>query len=163
MSNTGSRVTGQPSPAVMREFLRKPPRDPEALIEHWVRFFALIGSEGADPDDVRRIGAIALERGGDPAGAERQLGANLKSGNRTKLLRRIKAPTVVIHGKNDKLVRPSGGRATAKAIPGAELVEIDGMGHDLPRWAWPRIIEAIVANTRRAAATGERGGVAAAA
>ena len=56
----------------------------------------------------------------------------------------------MIHGKADTLVRPSGGRATAKAIPGAELLEIAGMGHDLPRNAWPEIIDAIVKNASRA-------------
>ena len=56
----------------------------------------------------------------------------------------------MIHGSDDKLVRPSGGRATAKAIDGAELLEIPGMAHDLPRGAWPQIIDAIVANAARA-------------
>ena len=58
---------------------------------------------------------------------------------------------LLVHGTDDRLVRPSGGRATAKAIPGARLVEIEGMGHGLPRGAWPRIIDAIVDNARRAA------------
>jgi pimeloyl-ACP methyl ester carboxylesterase len=59
-------------------------------------------------------------------------------------------PTLVIHGKADKLIRPSGGRATARKIPGARLLLIDGMGHDLPRDVWPRLIDAIVENARRA-------------
>jgi pimeloyl-ACP methyl ester carboxylesterase len=67
-------------------------------------------------------------------------------------VRGITAPTVVIHGTKDKMVRPSGGRATAAAIPGAHLVMIDGMGHDLPRGAWDRMVDAIVANTQRAGA-----------
>jgi pimeloyl-ACP methyl ester carboxylesterase len=61
-------------------------------------------------------------------------------------------PTLVIHGTKDKLVAPSGGRATAKAIPGARLVTIEGMGHDLPRGAWPQIVEAIAENAARAGA-----------
>ena len=59
----------------------------------------------------------------------------------------------MIHGTRDMMVRPSGGRETAKAIPGARLIEIDGMGHDLPAVLWPRIIDAIVANTERADAS----------
>jgi pimeloyl-ACP methyl ester carboxylesterase len=156
MSNTGSRITGQPTPRVLRAFLKPPPRGREAMIAHWTKFFALIGSEGADPGEVRALADIALERNvnPDPRGAERQLGAQLKSGNRTKYLRRIKAPTVVIHGAIDPLIRPSGGRATAKAIPGAKLITIDRMGHDLPTFAWPAIIDAIVANARGADGAG---------
>jgi pimeloyl-ACP methyl ester carboxylesterase len=166
MSNTGSRITGQPTPKVLRSFLKPPPREREAMIEHWTKFFALIGSEGADPGEVRAIADVALARTAnpDPRGTERQLGAQLKSGNRTKQLRRIKAPTVVIHGAIDPLIRPSGGRATAKAIPGAKLITIDRMGHDLPTFAWPRIIDAIVANARVAdAADGEQDAMTAAA
>jgi pimeloyl-ACP methyl ester carboxylesterase len=80
----------------------------------------------------------------------RQLGAILASGDRTKMLGRIKAPTLVIHGTVDKMIRPSGGRATAKAIPGARLVMIEGMGHDLPRGAWPEIIDSISEHARAA-------------
>ena len=68
------------------------------------------------------------------------------------MLRRVVAPTLVVHGSADTLVRPSGGRATAKAIRGATLLEIPGMGHDLPREAWPEIIDAIVENAARAKA-----------
>ena len=78
----------------------------------------------------------SYDRGINHRGTERQLAAILASGDRTAALRRIKAPTLVIHGKSDRLVRPSGGRATAKAIPGARLELIEGMGHDLPRQVW---------------------------
>ena len=84
------------------------------------------------------------------ARSRRQLAAILASGDRTAELRRITAPTLVIHGTTDRLVAPSGGRATARAIPGARLLMIEGMGHDLPRGAWPQLIDAIVENTRRA-------------
>ena len=87
------------------------------------------------------------DRGHDPASVGRQLAAIVASGDRTAELRRITAPTLVIHGTADKLVAPSGGRATARAIPGARLLKIEGMGHDLPRGAWPRLIDAIVENT----------------
>jgi pimeloyl-ACP methyl ester carboxylesterase len=132
--------------------LKMAPDDREGFIEHSTKLFGLIGSPGSDQEEVREIAALQYDRGHDPAGAGRQLGAILKSGNRTKLLREIKAPTLVIHGKSDKLVRPSGGRATAKAIPGARYLRIDGMGHDLPRHEWTRLIEAIASNTERAEA-----------
>jgi len=154
MSNTGSRITGQPAFGLMRELLRQAPREREAFIEHSARLFTLIGSEGAGTDEIRELAALSYDRGTDPAGTGRQLGAILKSGHRKQLLRRIKAPTVVIHGTADKLVRPSGGRATARLIPGARLIRIDGMGHDLPREVWPRIVDVIVANARAADAAG---------
>ena len=96
---------------------------------------------------------LSYERGYNPAGTARQLAAILAAGDRVEQLRRITAPTVVIHGTRDRLVRPSGGRETARAIAGAQLVEIDGMGHDLPPGAWDRIIDAIVANAQRADAS----------
>jgi pimeloyl-ACP methyl ester carboxylesterase len=86
------------------------------------------------------------DRGHDAGSVTRQLAAILASGNRTAELRRITAPTVVIHGTQDRLVNKSGGRATARAIPGARLVTIKGMGHDLPRGAWPQLLDAIVSN-----------------
>lgn len=157
MSNTGSRRTGQPAFGLLRLLLKRAPRDRESFIENSVALFDVIGTDGSDPSEVRELAAQSYDRGTDPAGTGRQLGALLKTGNRTSLLRRIKAPTVVIHGTKDKLVRPSGGRATAKAIPGARLIEIDGMAHDLPRPAWPRIIGAIADNAERADAAAEAG------
>ena len=91
-----------------------------------------------------------LDRGRNPAGSGRQLAAITASGDRTKRLREISAPTVVIHGTADKLVRPSGGKATARAIPGARLMKIEGMGHDLPRGVWPQIIDAVSEHARAA-------------
>ena len=96
------------------------------------------------------MAALSYDRGRDPAATVRQLAAILASGNRTRELRRIKAPTLVVHGSADRLVRPSGGQATARAIPGARLLRIEGMGHDLPRAFWPRILDAIVENARLA-------------
>src|SRR6185295_8635090 len=103
-----------------------------------------------DEDDLRDVAGRSYDRGCNPAGSGRQLAAIIASGERTERLRGLHVPTVVIHGTKDRLVSPSGGRATAKAIPGARLVMIDGMGHDLPRGAWPQIIGAIVENASRA-------------
>ena len=92
----------------------------------------------------------SYDRGHDPVGSARQLGAIVASGDRTAQVRTITAPTVVIHGTRDPLVRPL--RAVApprRAIPGARLVMVEGMGHDLPRGAWPQIIDAIIENARQ--------------
>jgi pimeloyl-ACP methyl ester carboxylesterase len=152
MSTTGSRRVGQPAWRVMPTFLKQAPREREAFIDHTELLFKTIGSSGIQRDDaeLREVAGLMFDRGLDPDGSARQLAAIIASGNRTQALRRITAPTVVIHGTADRLVRPSGGRATARAIAGSTLVKIEGMGHDLPRAAWDQIIGAIVSNAQRA-------------
>ena len=152
MSTTGARRVGQPAWRVMPIFLKQAPRDREAFIDHTELLFKTIGSSGIQRDDaeLREVAGMMFDRGLDPAGTSRQLAAIIASGNRAPALRHITAPTVVIHGTADRLVRPSGGRATAKAIPGAKLVKVEGMGHDLPRAAWDQIVAAIVRNAQRA-------------
>ena len=90
--------------------------------------FTKIGGSGYEPDieDLRSIAALSYERGHDPRGSQRQLWAIVADRDRSPDLRRLRLPATVIHGAEDKLVRPSGGRATAKAIPGAKLVEVPG-------------------------------------
>ena len=155
MGNTGARTSGQPTLRMSKALLSVAPEDRDGYVEHMVKTFELIGSPGFERDEaeLRRFANTAFDRGRSPAGGARQLAAILASGDRTSLLRRIAAPTLVIHGKADRLVRPSGGRATAKAISGARLLEIPGMGHDLPPEVWPQIFDAIVEN---AAATTSR-------
>ncbi|MGD0452106.1 MAG: alpha/beta fold hydrolase [Solirubrobacteraceae bacterium] len=157
MSNTGSRRTGQPALRVYPIFLRRPPSGRDARIAHTERLFTVIGSPGLprDPEDLHAIATVSYERDHDPEGPGRQLAAIIAAGNRTAELARITAPTLVIHGSADPLIAPSGGRATARAIPGAELVMIEGMGHDLPRAAWPRLIELIAAHALHADAGGD--------
>jgi pimeloyl-ACP methyl ester carboxylesterase len=154
MSNTGARLTGQPALGVLPIFLKRAPRTREGYVDHIVQLFDTIGSPGFERDEaeLRELQNRAFDRGIDPAGTSRQLAAIMASGNRAPKLRRLDVPTLVIHGKADRLVNPSGGRATAKAIPGARLLLIDGMGHDLPRGAWPQIVEAIAENAARAGA-----------
>lgn len=155
MSNTGSRRSGQPSPGVFMHFLRGVPRNRKIATERLITLFKAIGSRGElrDLDEIRERAEISNQRAYNPAGATRQLAAILASGSRTHRLREIRVPTTVIHGTADRLVRPSGGRATAAAIPGAELIMVKDMGHDLPPLAWPRFTEAITATARRAGET----------
>jgi pimeloyl-ACP methyl ester carboxylesterase len=163
MSNTGSIWTGRPALRLYPLFLRRPAEGREAALERTTKVFAAIGSRGLERDDalIRSMAEEAWDRDHDPAGPGRQLAAILASGNRTKDLRRIKAPTLVIHGTDDRMVSVSGGRATARAIPGAKLMKIEGMGHDLPRAAWQQMIDGIVATAERAAAERPRAGQAA--
>jgi pimeloyl-ACP methyl ester carboxylesterase len=144
MSTTGRRFKGEPAFRVYRYLLREAPSDRAGFVEHMTRLFAVIGSSA--PEDRERIREIAercYERGLDPAGTGRQLGAILASGDRTAGLRRVLAPTLVIHGATDYMVRRSGGVATARAIPGARLMVVKGMGHDLPVAKWPVLLDAI--------------------
>ncbi len=152
MSTTGNRWKGQPALGLMRFLLRQAPGEREAYIEHMTRVFAAIGSTGLpqDTERVRELAARSYDRDHDEAGTGRQLGAIIASGDRTAELRGIVAPTLVVHGTSDRLVRPSGGVATARAIPGARLMMIEGMGHDLPEAAWPQLIEAITEHAREA-------------
>jgi pimeloyl-ACP methyl ester carboxylesterase len=159
MSSTGGRWVGRPALSSYPIFLRKAPREREAFIEHAIRMFAKVGSRGIpqDSDGVRKIAALSFDRELDRTGAGRQLAAIIASGDRTAELQRITAPTLVIHGTADTLVSPSGGRASARAIPGAKLMMIEGMGHDLPRVLWPRLIDAFATHAAEADRLAERG------
>ena len=152
MSTTGSRWAGNPSPWLYPIFIRRPGQGKEEAVERSLKVFRAIGSRGLprDMDYIREVAERSYDRDHDPFGPGRQLAAILGSGDRTAELRRIRVPTTVIHGTDDRLVAPSGGRATARAIPGARLIKIDGMGHDLPRAAWPRILDAIDETAARA-------------
>ncbi len=148
MSTTGNRKVGAPGRRIGLYMLRKTPRDREGYIQDHLDTYRLIGSQDFDFDeDYKRARAEQLfERGIYPAGSARQLAAIVAAPDRTARLAEVRAPTTVIHGDADQLVNISGGRATAEAIPGATLVIIEGMGHDLPRALWPRIVDAIAAN-----------------
>jgi pimeloyl-ACP methyl ester carboxylesterase len=158
MSSTGGRWVGRPALSSYAIFLHKAPREREAFIEHAERLFAKIGSRGIpqDTEGVREIAALSFDRELDRTGAGRQLAAIIASGDRTAELELITAPTLVIHGSVDPLVSPSGGRATARAIPDAELMTIEGMGHDLPRVLWPRLIDAFADHAAAAEELSER-------
>ncbi|MEA2146132.1 MAG: hypothetical protein QOG59_1719 [Solirubrobacteraceae bacterium] len=152
MSNTGHRFSGQPSLNIYRYLLRRAPEEREAFIEHMMGLFDAIGSRelGRDFERLRATAELTFERGLNPAGTGRQLGAIVASGDRTKALGRIEAPTLVIHGTKDPMVRPSGARATARAIRGSRLLMIADMGHDLPDEAWPQLIDAIAEHAHAA-------------
>jgi pimeloyl-ACP methyl ester carboxylesterase len=152
MSTTGRRREGRTSIRVFRHLFTRRPRSREQVIERRVQVFSLIGSTGfeQDLDELRRVTALAFER--DPharEGRRRQHRAVRTAYDRTAALRLITVPAVVIHGSEDLMCHPSGGRATADAIPGARLENIDGMGHDLPPGAWPQIGGAIAWNAGR--------------
>ena len=151
MSTTGNRRVGRPSPRVVSLLLRRIPRDREAYIRDFVATWKLIGSPAYhDPPRLREIAGRCHQRGIHPAGSARQLAAIVTTRDRTPALRNLKIPTTVIHGDVDPLVLPSGGRATAAAIPGARLVMMPGMGHDMPPQLWETFLDEIEATAARA-------------
>jgi pimeloyl-ACP methyl ester carboxylesterase len=158
MSSTGAIRSGQPALRLYPLFLRPRPSGFDEYVAHGARLFAAIGSTGLprDPEEIRELAGISYERDHDVAGPGRQLAAIIASGDRTRELRKVTAPTLVIHGTADPLVAPSGGRATARAIKGARLMTIEGMGHDLPRAAWEQLLDAVAEHTARAGGPPDR-------
>jgi pimeloyl-ACP methyl ester carboxylesterase len=124
----------------------------EQLIAHSLKLMQIISSPAYPmPDDEARAFAQRLfERSYHPAGVKRQFTAVMSSGSLRPVARRITAPTVVIHGKDDILVRPACGKAVARAIKGARLHIIPGMGHDLPAPLLPQLVDLLQDNARRA-------------
>ncbi len=152
MSTTGDRGVGRSSPEALGALMEPPPMDRESAQDRAVRVWRVIGSPGFPFDEtrVRDLAARAWDRNHDFAGVVRQMAAIMTTQDRTPQLSKLRTPTVVIHGKDDPLIHVSGGEATARAIPGARLVVLPGMGHDLTPALWPTIIDAVVENARRA-------------
>ena len=156
MSSTGDRRVGQATEAALAALFAPPATSRESAIERTLRTYRVIGSPGFEFDEeaLRERAGLSYDRGYDPPGIARQLTAIYASGDRSQELSRLRIPTLVVHGAEDPLVQVSGGRATATAIPGAELIVIDGMGHDLPRELWPQLAEHIADLVARAEAGG---------
>ena len=154
MSTTGSPAVGQPRQDVLMALITPAPADRQGFVDHQVNTFKLIGSPDypMQEDEFRDLIGRSYDRAFYPEGFMRQLTGILASGDRTAALAQVNVPTLVIHGEADPLIAPDGGDATAKAIPGAKLVKIPGMGHDLPPALWPRFVDEIVANAERATA-----------
>jgi pimeloyl-ACP methyl ester carboxylesterase len=151
MSSTGSRKVGWQSPKLLPRLLKSPGRGREAYAEATATFWSFIGSPGFPTEraEVYRRALDTYDRGISGSGVLRQMMAILTQPDRTAALASLPMPATVVHGLADKMVHVSGGKATAKAA-GAELVLIDGMGHDLPRDLWPKIISAIRKTADRA-------------
>ncbi|MFI5613787.1 alpha/beta fold hydrolase [Amycolatopsis sp. NPDC051903] len=149
MSTTGDPTVGHTSPAALAALTRPPAPTREEAIAQSVEGYRTTGSPGYPlTDEQLRAKAIrGYDRAQHPVGTLRQGAAILASGDRTEALRSVRLPAVVVHGDSDPMVDVSGGKATAAAIPGAELVILPGMGHDLPEPLWPQIVAAILRAT----------------
>lgn len=142
MSTTGNMQVGQPSPEVLRElFSGPPPLTRDEVIAKMVQAVRTVGSPGyaIDENEVATRASQAYDRCYDPIGTARQAVATVASGDRTERLRHLKVPALVVHGLADRMCDPSGGRATAEAIARAELVLIEGAGHNLPPGLLPQL------------------------
>jgi len=153
MSTTGDRAVGAPTGEAVTALLRPVATSREEAIQASVEGSLVIGSPAYPTEErlLRVRAGQAYDRSYSPEGTARQLGAILGSPDRTEGLHGVRIPFLVVHGEADPLVTPSGGDATAAAVPGSKLLSIPGMGHDLPEALWDTVIDAIVANTELAA------------
>lgn len=175
MSTTGSLLVGHPQPGVIEALLKPLPSDRDAAIEHVFGLYNLIGSQthaAAEAGRRRALAEAAYDRSVGPTGAPlhpgggaRQVGAILLAGDRTKALKALTLPALVVHGNEDALINVSGGRATRDAIPGAQWLGgpqngVEGMGHDLPHPLLDTIVDGIVAHLKNASTLAWNPGVA---
>ena len=150
MSNTGDGRSGRASLSLIRKFPKYLKTTPENRIANGLALARLTAGPLFDEEFERSMLERAVERDADRSGTARQTVAISASPDRTAALRKLSVPTLVIHGLVDPLVLPSGGIATARAIPDSRLLMFPDMGHNLPRKRWDEVIDAIVANTARA-------------
>jgi pimeloyl-ACP methyl ester carboxylesterase len=140
---------GLPTRRAMTALLAPPARNPDDAAERAVATFRVIGSPGYPLDEewlrayARRAFARGAAAGADAGSSRRQLAAAMGSPSRLPGLRRLRVPTLVVHGEDDPLIRPVAGRAVARAVPGARLLTFPGMGHNLPAALWPELVEAV--------------------
>ena len=150
MSTTGADNVGQPEEAALGALLAPPPAERDAAIAHNVEVGRAISGPLFDEQDAVERSRETFDRSFRPAASAFQLAAMGASGDRTQRLSSVACPSLVIHGRVDPLVTLSGGIATAEAIPGADLMVLAQMGHDLPRVYWPQMADAIIGIARRA-------------
>ena len=144
MSTTGDTDVGHPSPEVAALFYGPRSLDRETVISNRVEHDRRCASPAVfDAERVARRTASAFDRSFSPLGVARQLCAVTASGSRTAALRNVRVPTLVLHGDHDRLIDISGGVRTARCIPGAKFVAIEGMGHDVPPAFWERLVDLI--------------------
>ena len=151
MSTTGHRFSGYQHPMLLPGLLRRAARTKEQYVEGSVMFSRLIASPAypTSAEAARQRAAETWDRGVSFSGSARQILAILTQPDRTRRLAEVRVPTTVVHGLKDRMVHVSGGRATARAIPDAELRLVPGMGHDLPQGLFGQLVDAISSSARR--------------
>jgi pimeloyl-ACP methyl ester carboxylesterase len=149
MSTPSIRI-GPPTQEALEILLSPPPSERTAYIAAAERSSVWASKRYVDVDRLKERAAAAYDRAFYPQGAPRQLAAIYASGDRTDALAKVEVPVLVIHGRDDTLISPPGGHATAEAVPGASLLVLADMGHDLPRPLWPVIVDAVTSFTDHA-------------
>jgi pimeloyl-ACP methyl ester carboxylesterase len=151
MSSSGARYLPGPKAHVLRALLSRPEgRNEQAIVDHYIKLFKVIGSPAFPLDEaaLRERILLATRRSFHPAGTVRQMTAIAADTRRADELARVKSPTLVLHGKDDPLVPFACGQDTARRIAGSRLVGIEGMGHDLPPGVVERLLEPLVPHLR---------------
>jgi pimeloyl-ACP methyl ester carboxylesterase len=143
MSTVGDTDYGRPDPEALQVLLTPPPADRDGVVARSLDMAVWSSKRYFDAEATQRLAAFHYDRSFYPAGAPRQLAAIYASGDRSAALRQVTVPTLVVHGLDDTLINPSGGRRTAELIPGAHLLEVADMGHDMPAPLWPLLTAAI--------------------
>lgn len=151
MSSTGNRSLPPATPEAMGALMSPGATDREGAARRTAEIAAIIGSPAypAEPAELRERALADFDRASDPAGVARQMAAAATQPDRRSGLKALSLPALIIHGKADPLVPVEGGIDTHEAIPGSELMLLDGMGHDLPRALWPQITTGIAELARR--------------
>lgn len=150
MSMPGERGVGDPLPEAAAALFAPPPTDRDEYIEASLRTLVWQSKKHRDAERTKMEAARSYDRAFYPQGAARQLAAIYASGSRAEALQAIDVPTLVIHGRDDTLISPSGGLRTAELIDGAHLLLLADMGHDLPEPLWPVIVSTVTGHTRTA-------------
>ncbi|CAB4642564.1 unannotated protein [freshwater metagenome] len=149
MSVPGDMAYGTPTPEALNTLVAPPPEDRAAYIEGAKNWAVWCSKKYFDLDEARARAAREFDRSFYPEGTHRQMAAIYASGDRSEKLRTLSIPTLVIHGRDDTLLTPSGGERTAELVPGSILMMLADMGHDLPRPLWSLFVDAIASHARR--------------
>jgi pimeloyl-ACP methyl ester carboxylesterase len=152
MSTVGDINYGQAAPEAMTALLAPPPASRDEYIASAPNWMTWHSKKYRDEARTKEQAAIGYDRSFYPEGSPRQLAAIMASGDRSARLAELAVPTLVIHGRDDTLITPSGGLRTAELIPGAHLLFMADMGHDMPQPLWPVLTDAIISHTRAAVA-----------
>src|SRR4051812_4831784 len=147
MSSTGEPEYGQSTPEAQQVLFSAPPSDRAGYVAAAGRELVWASRRYGDPTRLRALAEASYDRAYYPAGVARQLAAMILDGSRADALRALDVPTLVIHGLDDTLIDPSGGRRTAELVPGARLLLVEDMGHDRPPALWPHLVDAIIEHT----------------
>ena len=147
MSSTGEPEYGQSTPEAQQVLFVSRPADRDGYVAAAERELVWASRRYGDAAQLRALAAASYDRAYYPAGVPRQLAAMILDGSRAEALSSLDVPTLVIHGLDDTLIDPSGGRRTAELVPGARLLLVEDMGHDRPRALWPHLVDAITEHT----------------